>query len=153
MRKSNLEIRDKARIEQIMRTAQICRLGLCKDDRPYIVPVNFGYDGERIYFHTALEGMKIDYFAANMQVCFEVECDVKVLPNADDACKWETDYVSVIGFGAVEEIVQPEMKVDALNKIIEHYSVRQCSFDPQKVAKTRLWVVRIESLTGKEHKS
>ena len=35
-----------------MRTAQICRLGLCKDNRPYIVPVNFGYDGEHIYFHT-----------------------------------------------------------------------------------------------------
>ena len=153
MRKSNLEIRDKARIEHIMRSALICRLGLCKDNMPYIVPVNFGYDGARIYFHTAAEGMKIDYFAANKRVCFEVECDVEIVPNADDACRWETDYESVIGFGAIEEIIEPELKVDALNKIMEHYSERPWKFDVQMVAKARLWAVRIEELTGKEHKS
>ncbi len=151
MRKSNLEIRDKGLIAQIMEKAQVCRLGLCKDNKPYIVPVNFAYDGTRIYFHTALEGMKIDYFMANKQVCFEVEQDVKIIPNADEACKWETHYKSVIGFGAVEEILDPTLKIEALNKIMEHYSGRQWDFNPQTTAKTRLWAITIEEITGKAY--
>jgi uncharacterized protein len=150
MRKSNREIKNKGLIEQIMANAQVCRLGLCKDNRPYIVPVNYGYDGAHIYFHTALEGMKIDYFAANKRVCFEVEQDVKIISNADEACKWATHYISVIGSGTVEEIVEPALKIEALNKIMEHYSNRQWNFNEQAIAKTRLWAVTIEEITGKE---
>jgi uncharacterized protein len=150
MRKSDLEIRDKGLISQIMAKAHVCRLGLCKDNRPYIVPVNFGYDGVRIYFHTAVEGMKIDYFAANKQVCFEVEDGVQVIADADKACKWSTRYRSVIGFGIVEEIVDYQPKIDALNKIMEHYSGKQWDFDEEAVARTRVWAISIKEITGKQ---
>jgi uncharacterized protein len=150
MNKSELEIKDKQLIEQIMANAPVCRLGLCKDNSPYIVPVNFGYDGAHIYFHTALEGMKIDYFTRNNRVCFEVEQDVKIVTNALEACKWSTCYSSVIGFGTVEEIVDPTSKVAALNQIMMHYSNKKWEFGEQAVAKTRLWGIAIEKMTGKQ---
>ena len=150
MKKSEREIINKELIEQIMANAQVCRLGLCKDNRPYIVPVNFGYDGARIYFHTAREGLKINYFAANNRVCFEVEQNVKIVPNADEACKWATCYSSVIGFGTVEEIVDPTGKIAALNQIMMHYSNKKWEFSGQAVAKTRLWGIVIEEMTGKQ---
>jgi nitroimidazol reductase NimA-like FMN-containing flavoprotein (pyridoxamine 5'-phosphate oxidase superfamily) len=149
MRKSDREIKDKSVIEQIMANAEVCRLGLCKDNKPYVVPVNFGYDGAKVYFHTALEGKKIDYFGANNRVCFEVEQDVEIAPNAERACKWATHYKSVIGFGTVQEVVEPAMKIDALNKIMEHYSQRQWTFEEQAVARTRLWAITIEEIAGK----
>ena len=87
MRRKDKEIQDQELIGQIIAQAQVCRLGLCRDGKPYIVPVSFGYDGEFIYFHTALEGMKIDFMTTNNQVCFELEHDVKVIPHDTAACK------------------------------------------------------------------
>lgn len=152
MRQKKREIQDKALIEEIMTKAEVCRLGLCKDGMPYIVPVSFGYDGSHLYFHTAGEGMKIDYIAANNRVCFELEHDVRVIPDNNAACKWSMSYYSVIGFGTVEEIKDQHIKIHALDQIMKHYSNREWDFNEQVVEKTRLWRISIDRLTGKQSK-
>jgi nitroimidazol reductase NimA-like FMN-containing flavoprotein (pyridoxamine 5'-phosphate oxidase superfamily) len=152
MRHKKREIQDKALIEEIMAKAEVCRLGLCKDNMPYIVPVSFGYDGSYIYFHTAGEGMKIDYIASNNQICFELEHDVRVIPDDDAACKWSMSFYSVIGFGTVEEIADRHLKIHALAQIMKHYSNREWDFDEQVIEKTRLWRISIDRLTGKQSK-
>lgn len=152
MRQHKREIQDNALIQEIIAEAVVCRLGLCKDGIPYIVPLSFGYDGSCIYFHTAAEGMKIDYMAANNQVCFELEHDVRVIPDDSAACKWSMSFYSVIGFGTVEEITDHELKIYALNQIMKHYSNRDRDFDEQIVEKTRLWRIAIERLSGKQSK-
>ncbi len=152
MRQHKREIQDKALIQEIIAKAEVCRLGLCKDGMPYIVPLSFGYDGSCIYFHTAAEGMKIDYMAANNQVCFELEHDVRVIQDDNAACKWSMSFYSVIGFGTIEEITDHELKIYALNQIMKHYSKREWGFDERIVEKTRLWRVVIGRLTGKQSK-
>jgi nitroimidazol reductase NimA-like FMN-containing flavoprotein (pyridoxamine 5'-phosphate oxidase superfamily) len=152
MRRKDKEIQDKDLIEQIIAQAQVCRLGLCRDRMPYIVPVSFGYDGKFIYFHTAREGMKIDFIAANNQVCFELEHDVKVIPNDNTACKWSFSFYSVIGFGTVEEITDSHLKPYALNQIMIKYSNREWDFDEQLLGKIRLWRISIEQITAKGSK-
>ncbi len=152
MRHKKREIQDTALIEEIIAKAEVCRLGLCKDDMPYIVPVSFGYDGSFIYFHTAAEGMKIDYIAANNQVCFELEHDVRVIPDDNAACKWSMSFYSVIGFGTVEEITESHIKIYALGQIMRHYSKQEWDFDEQIVEKTRLWRIEIERIAGKQSK-
>ncbi len=152
MRQHKREIQDTALIEEIIAKADVCRLGLCKDGLPYIVPLSFGYDGSHIYFHTAAEGMKTDYMTANNQVCFELEHDVRIVPDDNAACKWSTSFYSVIGFGTVEEITDLQLKIHALNQIMKHYSNREWDFDQQIVKKTRLWRIAIDRLTGKQSK-
>jgi uncharacterized protein len=152
MRHKKREIQVTALIEEIIAKAEVCRLGLCRDGMPYIVPVSFGYDGSCIYFHTAAEGMKIDYIAANKQVCFELEHDVRVIPSDNAACKWSMSFYSVIGFGTVEEITDFHPKIYALAQIMKHYSDREWDFDEQIVEKTRLWRIAIERITGKQSK-
>jgi nitroimidazol reductase NimA-like FMN-containing flavoprotein (pyridoxamine 5'-phosphate oxidase superfamily) len=152
MRRKDKEIQDRDLIERILARADVCRLGLCKDDMPYIVPVSFGYDGAFIYFHTACEGKKIDYITSNNRVCFEVEHDVKVVPNHAEACGWSFSFYSVVGFGFVEEVTDPALKVLALGEIMKHYSGREWEFKEQLLEKTRLWRVRIDRMTGKQSK-
>jgi len=152
MRKQEREIRDRKEIDGIIRQARVLRLGLCRDNHPYIVPVSFGYDGDFIYFHTPPEGMKIDYMNANDLVCFELEHDVKMLPDRDKACKWSVSYLSVIGFGRVQEVTVTEDKISALAQIMKQYSGGEWDFDPAVVEKTRLWRIAIEQLTGKRSK-
>jgi nitroimidazol reductase NimA-like FMN-containing flavoprotein (pyridoxamine 5'-phosphate oxidase superfamily) len=152
MRRKDKEIQDNDLIKQIIAKAQICRLGLCKDKMPYIVPVSFGYDGKSIFFHTAIEGMKIDYITFNNQVCFEFEHDVKVVPNDDTACKWTFSFYSVIGFGTVEEITDFHHKAYAFGQIMKHYSNREWDFNEQLLEKIRIWRISIERITGKQSK-
>ncbi len=151
MRRKDREIQDRTEIDQIINAAVVCRLGLCKDGLPYVVPVSFGYDGQRIYFHGAVEGTKIDYMLANPRVCVEFEGDVRLTSNEHNACDWSVTYQSVIGYGTVGEITQPEAKLHALEQIMQHYSGRTgWTYDPGQLERTRIWRVTLESVSGKE---
>ena len=60
MRRKEKEIKDKKEIEQIFKYSHVCRLGIFDGKMPYIVPMNFGYRDNILYFHSALEGRKVD---------------------------------------------------------------------------------------------
>jgi nitroimidazol reductase NimA-like FMN-containing flavoprotein (pyridoxamine 5'-phosphate oxidase superfamily) len=152
MRRKDKEIQHRDLLDQVIARAQVCRLGLCKNNMPYIVPLSFGYDGTSIYLHTATEGMKVDYIAANNRVCFEFEHEVRVIPDKDKACKWSFSFYSVIGFGTIEEIVESPRKLYALNQIMQHYSGKEWNFDEDLVKKVRLWSISIDQITGKQSK-
>lgn len=152
MRRKDKEIENRDLIEQIIVKAQVCRLGLSNNNKPYIVPVSYGYDGTFIYFHTAVEGTKIDYMSTNPQICFELEHDVKIITNDSLACKWTHSFYSVIGFGTVQEITDHQHKVKAFNQIMMHYSGKEWDFDDEMLNKTRLWQITIEQVTGKKSK-
>lgn len=153
MRRKDREIESRKVIDQIIASAEVCRLGLSHHNRPYVVPVSFGYDGSCLYFHSAAEGMKIDYMLANPQVCFELEHDVKIVPNEERACKWGHAYSSVIGFGTVCEITETSRKVVAMNQIMRHYSGKDWDFEAQVLDNTRLWCISIEQVTGKQREA
>ena len=70
MRKKEREITDPAVLESIMAKAVVCRIGLSLNDIPYVVPVNFGYKGNQIYFHSSLEGMKIEILRLTFRAFF-----------------------------------------------------------------------------------
>ncbi len=152
MRRKDREIKSRESIDQIIAGAEVCRLGLCQDNRPYVVPVSFGYDGDNIYFHTAKKGMKIDYMTVNARVCFEMEQDAKVIGNEELACEWSHSFYSVIGFGTVHEITGTENKITALNIIMQHYSGKEWDFDGRMLKLARLWCISIEQVTGKHSK-
>ena len=76
MRRSDREIRDRSSIDGILHAASVCHLALCDGDRPYVVPMSYGYDGDRLYFHCASEGRKLDVVRRNPNACFAVEVGV-----------------------------------------------------------------------------
>jgi uncharacterized protein len=151
MRRTDKEITEAALLWRIIEQCEVCRLGLAKDNAPYILPVSFGYHGNRIYFHTAGEGKKIDFMLANNRVCVEFERGVRVIPH-DNPCEWTFSFQSVIGYGAVHELTEPADKVLGLNHIMRHYSGREWVFDVADMAKIRVWSITLESLTGKQSK-
>ena len=155
MRRSDREITDPGTIHAIVRACQVCRVGLAVEGEPYVVPVSFGFDGGAVYFHTARHGRKIEMMTANPRVCLEFERGVELITNPDDACSWTFRYESVIGFGAVVELVEEPAKSRGLNQIMRHYSGRDWSFDARTLESTRVWRVDLDAVTGKrtEHKA
>jgi len=79
MRRKDREITDNSEIEKIIGKAICCRIGLVDNDEPYIVPVCFGYERNTIYFHSALEGRKVELIKKNNKVCFEIDTDLEIL--------------------------------------------------------------------------
>ena len=149
MRRSDKEITDKAAMDAIIRRCRVCHLGLSNRDRPYVVPLSFGYDGSNVYFHTAQEGKKVDYIAANANACFEFECDVSVIPHDSVACRWGFSFQSVIGYGTVSEIVGRDEKRRGLDCIMGHYSDGKWDYSDRELAKVRVWRISIDSMSGK----
>ena len=80
--------------ESILKESRICRIGLVDQDKPYIVPMNFGYKNGTLYIHSAKEGRKIDLMKKNPNVCFEMDELVR-LKKAKQACEWGVQYQSM----------------------------------------------------------
>lgn len=152
MRRSEKEIKDLEVIESIMKEALECRIGLCEDNKPYIVPMNFGYKHNYLYIHSALEGKKIEILKKNSNVCFEVDVKTEVV-KAKNPCGWSMKYLSVIGFGKASFVEDLAEKAEALNAIMEKYSGKD-DYEFPEVALKKVAVIKIEieEITGKKSK-
>jgi nitroimidazol reductase NimA-like FMN-containing flavoprotein (pyridoxamine 5'-phosphate oxidase superfamily) len=149
MRRQDKEISSRQEINEIIRSALVCRIAFADADEPYVVPVSFGYDGDAFYIHTAKTGRKLDFIAANNRVCFELEANVSIQTDEGDACKWTFAFESVIGNGTISELTSSKEKSRGLNQIMQHYSGREWDIDASVTATTRVWRIDIESVTGK----
>jgi len=85
-------------IDQVLRSEVVGHLGCCGEDKIYVVPISYVYDGEYLYGHSA-DGMKLRMMQAHPQVCFQVE-------HIDNLANW----VSVIAWGEYEEIADEDAK-------------------------------------------
>jgi nitroimidazol reductase NimA-like FMN-containing flavoprotein (pyridoxamine 5'-phosphate oxidase superfamily) len=150
VRRKHQEITDKNLLNEAIAQAQVLRLGLCKDDKPYVVPLSFGYEGDFIYFHCAKKGMKIDYLKANPAVCFELESAADLIRHESKACEFNFSYRSVIGFGEAIEIAGMDEKRKALKIIMAHYSDKEWDFPLPMLLAVGVWKIRIASLSGKQ---
>lgn len=149
MRRREKQITDKKQMEQILAQAQVCRLAMVDKGHPYVVPLNFGYGDGCFYFHSALEGRKIEVLKADPRVCFEVDELVK-MNKAAQACDWGVSFKSVICTGTARILDTPAEKKAGLDIIMAHYSDRSFDYPEETLAKTAVIQVTILEMTGKQ---
>jgi len=150
MRRKEKEITERMPVDDIVHRALICRLAMCDGSQPYVIPLNFGYDGKALYFHCAREGKKLDILKKNNRVCFEVDVDHEVV-KGESPCDWSMKAKSVIGFGTAVLLEAPEEKRKALDIIMAHYGAKPpFSYKDKGLEKALVIKVRIETMTGKK---
>lgn len=117
---------------------------------PYTVPMNFVYDNGHIYFHSALEGHKIDAVRSSSHACFTV---------IDEPVKEENDWwfhvKSVICFGKVSIIENEDERTVRLRQLGEKYFPEEYDLNADLIKNgPRVAVLdfRIEHVTGKKVK-
>ena len=150
MRRKHQEITDKDLLRRVIDEAQVMRLGMCRDNKPYVVPLSFGYDGDLIYFHCARQGMKTDYLRENPHVSFELESKAEIIRHESDPCKFDFSYRSVIGFGEASEVTGVGRKRAALSIIMRHYTEKEWSFPLPMLLAVAVWRIRVTALSGKQ---
>lgn len=148
MRRKDREIKDKKEIEAILKDCKVLRLAMVDEDKPYLVPMNFGYQEGAIYLHSAPEGRKIDLIRKNPHICFEVDETIR-FKKASLACNWGLEYKSVIGTGKAVFISEGPEKRQALDIIMAQYSNRQFDYSEEMIEKTLVIKIQIETMTGK----
>jgi len=102
-----IEVRelDKYEIDNVLSGRDYGHLACSLDDRPYIVPIHYVYDGSNIYIYTT-EGKKYEIIRSNPHVCLQVE---HVASNED----WQ----SVIVTGEAKQITKPKEREKAVRLI------------------------------------
>ena len=148
MRRTELEITDRAEIERILDRALVCRLAMCDAGRPYVVPLSFGYARGALYFHASRTGAKIDMLRANPYVCFEVDIDHELVLG-EDPCKASIKYKSVVGFGTAVFVEDAAERRKGLEILRDHYSKSAPPYKPGSFEKVAVIRVDIESMTGR----
>jgi uncharacterized protein len=153
MRRTEKEIINRSEIDTILSKATICRIGLVDNNNAYIVPLNFGYKNNCLYFHSAPNGKKIELITKNNIVCFEVDIDNEII-DSGIPCKWSSKYSSVIGYGKASILTDSSQKKDALNIIIDHYSPGTSYNFPEKNLREVIIIkIEITQMTGKKSTS
>jgi nitroimidazol reductase NimA-like FMN-containing flavoprotein (pyridoxamine 5'-phosphate oxidase superfamily) len=79
-------------IEATLRRNRVGRLACSVNDRPYVVPINYAYDGTFVYAYSTA-GRKIAVMREQPLVCFEVD-------EFDECSSWR----SVVAEGRYEEL-------------------------------------------------
>jgi hypothetical protein len=148
MRRNDREITDRRDIDEIIKRCRVCHLAMCDDGQPYVVPLNFGYDGRFLFFHTASEGRKIDIIKRNNRVGFEFDI-LHDIVTAEQACKWGAKYESVMGSGTAEIVDDLEAKKEALEWIMRQYGNGAWDFKEEILKKILVLRVRILEISGK----
>jgi uncharacterized protein len=151
MRRNEREIKGRKDIDDIIKRCRVCHLAMCDDGQPYIVPLNFGYDGLFLFFHTAPEGRKIDIIKRNNRVGFEFDI-LHDIVTAEQACKWGAKFESVMGSGTAEIVDTLEAKKEALGWIMRQYGSGAWDFKEEILKKTLVLRVRILEISGKARK-
>ena len=153
MRRQDREITDFNEIVAVMRQCDVVRLGLKDEDGyPYILPLNFGMDviDDQItfYFHSALEGKKVNLIRDDNRATFEMDCNHQ-LQYFPERGMCTMAFESVMGRGYIE-MVEDDKKEYALSQIMEQYHPEgQTYYNPAAMPRTMVYCLKVTEMTGK----
>lgn len=149
MRRKEKEITDKKELEKILKAAKVCRIAMVDGDKPYVVPLNYGYRDGVVYFHSAGQGRKVELIKKNPKVCFEID-EMIALHKAKQACDWGVDFRSIIAEGRATFLETKQEKINGLDIIMAQYSGRKFEYPDEMIEKTAVCAVRLERISGKK---
>lgn len=118
------------------------------EDYPYSVPVSYVYFNDKIYFHSAKTGHKIDAITKNPKVSFSVIDEDTIVSE-----EYTSYFRSVIAFGKAR-IVEGDEWLGAFKALVEKYSGNQPEEAKHKevteCTQSHIIAIDVEHITGKE---
>ena len=147
----NKQLMSKEETEKVMeRNSNGVMACLGDDDYPYAVPFNYVYYNEKIYFHSAKEGHKLDSITKYPKVSFAVVDKDQIVSE-----EYTSYFRSAIAFGKAR-IVEGEEWVEAFEVLVEKYSgdrpEEEKAKEIRECGRSHIIAIDVEHITGKEAK-
>jgi nitroimidazol reductase NimA-like FMN-containing flavoprotein (pyridoxamine 5'-phosphate oxidase superfamily) len=122
------------------------------EGKPYVIPMNFGFDGDYVYLHGSATGKKVDSLKNNPEVCISFSTDHELrYVNEEVACSWSMRYRSVLVYGKAEFVEEPDEKVRSLNIVMAHYTERPFEYSAPSIREVMVFRVKIERIDGRTY--
>ena len=136
MTKRERQVTDPQQILEILDKGMVLHLGLCVDNEPYVVPMNYGYTMENgklvVYLHSAVRGKKLDMIQANPKVFFAIDCDS-----------------SLMGKGIARIVEDVEEKKHAMSVLMKTQTGKDFTFEDRLVSIVAVIRIDVEEYTAK----
>jgi nitroimidazol reductase NimA-like FMN-containing flavoprotein (pyridoxamine 5'-phosphate oxidase superfamily) len=149
MRRTDREITDRGIIDEFLHKATVIYIGLSHNGKPYVVPMNFGYDGENIYLHSAQAGKKIEAIQQCAYISFTAVAYDVVVPG-EKACNWSAKYQSIMGGGTATFVNDEEEKKQALDYLMNKFDKGPFEYQQQVLARVTIIKIKISEISGKQ---
>jgi nitroimidazol reductase NimA-like FMN-containing flavoprotein (pyridoxamine 5'-phosphate oxidase superfamily) len=143
----------KDELEGIIRKCQFCNVAMVDEiNKPYVIPMNFGFEDGFVYLHGSATGRKNDILSLHPDVCISFSTDHELrYVNEDVACSWSMRYRSVLVHGKVEFLKDLEEKTRALSIIMSHYTRREFTYSAPALRDVQVYKVVIEMMEGRAY--
>ena len=152
MTKREYQITEEKKILEILDKGKVLHLGLCADNEPYVVPMNYGYIMENgkltLYLHSAVRGKKLEILQANPRVCFTVDCDIRPFEGVKP-CQYGMTYSSIMGRGMGQIVEDVEEKKRAMSILMKTQTDKDFSFDDRLVSIVAVIRIDVSEYTAK----
>jgi uncharacterized protein len=143
---------DRDTVHRILDEGLVCHVGFVADGQPYVVPMGYGRDGERLILHGSMASRLLGQLTAGLPVCVTVT-HVDGLVFARSGFSSSMNYRSVMVLGIARELTDPTAKARALDALVEHLApgrareVRPAT--PQELAATRVLELPLAEVSAK----
>jgi len=146
------QVTDLQEIIGILDRAKIVHVGMIDGDRPYVVPMNYGYtmeDGKlTLYLHGAPRGRKLDVLRKNPKVFIVIDTDREPF-EGEAACQYGLSYSCVMGDGVAELVEDVEGKKDGLTKLMKTQTGKDFQFVDKMVGGVTVIKIHVDRYTAK----
>jgi len=110
---------DSETVHQILDTGFVCHVGFSVDGQPYVIPTNYGRNGDTLYLHGSAASRMLKTLGGGVPVCVTVT-HVDGLVLARSAFHHSVNYRSVVVLGTARIVDDSAEKREALRLFTEH---------------------------------
>ncbi|MGD9931336.1 MAG: pyridoxamine 5'-phosphate oxidase family protein [Mangrovibacterium sp.] len=146
-----LFIQDRNEIDKVIRACKTCYVAVSDEGQPYVLPMNFGLEGDTVILHSAQHGRMWETLKKNPRVCINWTLGEELAwQDERNGCSYRVKSKSVNAEGMVEFVEDYDEKVKCLEATMAQYSDREFKFNRPAVVNVGIIKVKIEKITGKE---
>ncbi|MEZ0576222.1 pyridoxamine 5'-phosphate oxidase family protein [Halodesulfovibrio aestuarii] len=152
MRRKDKDVTGEELIDEVLDAVAVCRLGMCVDNKPYVVPLNFVHQGTTLFIHCAKSGRKIDVLNSNPNVFIEVTREGAFVPSSttENICNSGYTFQCLMANGIVEFVQDVEEKKRVLDAVCAKYYGKAGTMPASEVRRTCILKIELTDISVKQ---
>ena len=137
---------------EVLDAGKICHVGFTLDEQPYVVPMAYARNGDRLLIHGSVASRLVKNLASGLRCCVTVT-HFDGLVYARSTFNSSMNYRSVMVFGVAHPIVDADEKRDCIQVLVDHLmpgrraDLRKSTI--KELNATSLLALRIETFSTK----
>jgi len=144
-------IHDRKEIDAILKQCKTCYVAMSLDDVPYVLPMNFAMDGDRVILHSAQQGRMWETIKKNPKICINWTLGEELAWQDEKVgCSYRVKSKSVIIEGTAEIVEDFDEKERLFIQFMTQYSDLPFKFSAPAIRNVGVLIVPIGKLAVKE---